>query len=213
MKNLVTKFKNKTIQRILLVLVTLVIIVGGYLYYAKAHGRVSIENSVVSAPIISLSTSTGGKLLTMPVYEGEQVKRGDELATLDSQTLYADTDGIVLMANTQIGSLIAPQTPIVQLVKTQDFRIAGTLDENKGLKDIRVGQVVAFTVDALPGQTFWGYVDEVSPTAKTTQIAFSISSERPTQQFQIYARFNAANYPQIKNGMSAKMTVFTETKL
>lgn len=211
MKNLVTKFKNKTVQRVLLVLGILIIVVGGYLYYAKAHGRVSIEDSLVSAPIINVSSSTGGKLLTMPVYEGEQVKRGDELATLDNQTIYADTDGIVVMADTQTGSLITSQTPIVQLVKAQDFRIAGTLDENKGLKDIRVGQVVAFTVDALPGKTFWGYVDEVSPTARTTQIAFSISSERPTQQFEIYARFNAAAYPQIKNGMSAKMTVFTQT--
>jgi hypothetical protein len=42
-------------------------------------------------------------------------------------------------------------------------------------------------------------------------LQFSVSSERPTQQFLIYARLNAYAYPQIKNGMSAKMTVYTNT--
>lgn len=212
MKNLVTKFKNKTIQRILLVVGLLVIVVGGFLYFEKSHGRISIEDSQVLAPVISISSSTGGKLVEMPVYDGEKVARGDVLATLDNETVHADTDGLVIMADTQTGSLVSSQTPLVQLVRTQDMRVVGTLDENKGLKDIKVGQVVSFTVDALPGQTFWGYIDEVAPTAKTTQIAFSISSERPTQQFQVYARFNADAYPQIKNGMSAKMVVFTDTK-
>jgi multidrug resistance efflux pump len=79
------------------------------------------------------------------------------------------------------------------------------------LDQIKVGQVVSFTIDAFPGKTYWGYVDEVAPTAKTSQLSFSISSERPTQQFIVYARFNSAKYPEIKNGMSAKMTVYTKT--
>jgi hypothetical protein len=91
------------------------------------------------------------------------------------------------------------------------MRIAGTIDENKGLDKVKIGQVVAFTVDALPNQTFWGYVDEIGVTSKQTALQFSVSSERPTQQFLIYARFNAYKYPQIKNGMSAKMTVYTNT--
>jgi len=97
------------------------------------------------------------------------------------------------------------------MLNPQEMRIAGTIDEDKGLNMIKIGQAVSFTIDALPGKTFWGYVDEVSPSAKQTQISFSISSERPTQQFVIYARFNAGSYPEIKNGMSAKMVVYTRT--
>jgi hypothetical protein len=42
--------------------------------------------------------------------------------------------------------------------------------------------------------------------------SFSTSSERATQQFSVYAKFDATAYPAIKNGMSAKMVVYTKTQ-
>jgi multidrug resistance efflux pump len=149
--------------------------------------------------------------LDIKVYEGEKVKKGDALAVVGTTSLNAFQDGLVISTNNAIGSIANSQTPVVQMINFADMRIAGTIDENKGLDKLKIGQSVSFTVDAIPGQTFWGYIDEISPTAKQTQLQFSISSERPTQQFIIYARFNAFSYPQIKNGMSAKMTVYTNT--
>ena len=60
------------------------------------------------------------------------------------------------MANNQIGSIVSSQNPVVQLIQEPDLRVAGTLDENKGLDNVRVGQVASFTVDALPGQDILG---------------------------------------------------------
>ena len=57
------------------------------------------------------------------------------------------------------------------MINFADMRIAGTIDENKGLDKIKNWASVSFTVDALPGQTFWGYVDEISPSCKTNSIA------------------------------------------
>jgi len=212
MKKLFGKLKDPKIRRIVIVIVLIIALAAGYFYLEKTASRVFIDNSLIQAPITSISPDTASKLTEMDVYEGETVKKGDQLAVTDSQTLRADTDGLIVMANNQVGSIVSAQSPALQLIQTSDLRVAGTLDENKGLDTIHVGQVVAFTVDALPGQTFWGYVDEISPTAKQSQLSFSISSERPTQQFVVYARFNAAQYPQIKNGMSAKMIVYTATK-
>jgi len=212
MKKLFGKLKDPKIRRIVIVIVLIIALAAGYFYLEKTANRVFIDNSLIQAPITSISPDTASKLTEMDVYEGETVKKGDQLAVTDSQTLRADTDGLIVMANNQVGSIVSAQSPALQLIQTSDLRVAGTLDENKGLDTIHVGQVVAFTVDALPGQTFWGYVDEISPTAKQSQLSFSISSERPTQQFVVYARFNAAQYPQIKNGMSAKMIVYTATK-
>jgi multidrug resistance efflux pump len=98
------------------------------------------------------------------------------------------------------------------MIRPVNLRVTGTIDENKGLKDIHVGQVVSFTVDALPGNTYWGYVDEISPSAVAPAFSFSTSTERATQQFTVYAKFDSALYPAIKNGMSAKMVVYTKTK-
>ncbi|HUD45145.1 MAG TPA: efflux RND transporter periplasmic adaptor subunit [Patescibacteria group bacterium] len=205
-------FKDPKTRRIVISIFLAIILVAAYLFYNLNVNRVFIDNSLMQAPIISVSPDQPSKLTEIDVYEGETIKKGDQLAVTSTQTLRADTDGLIVMANTQIGSIVSSANPVVQLIQQPDLRVAGTLDENKGLNNVRVGQVVSFTVDALPGQTFWGYVDEIGPTAKQSQIAFSISTERPTQQFVIYARFNSAAYPQIKNGMSAKMTVYTGTK-
>src|ERR1035437_4640235 len=211
MKNLISKIKNPKVLRIILVVIVSALLIGGYIYFQLSKDRVAIESSLVQAPIIMISPEVPGKILNVKVYEGEQVKKGDVLAIVGTSSLNSYQDGLIISTNNAIGSIASSQIPVVQMINFSDMRIAGTLDENKGLDKVKIGQAVSFSVDALPNQTFWGYVDEISPTAKQTQLQFSVSSERPTQQFIVYTRFNAFAYPQIKNGMSAKMTVYTNT--
>lgn len=211
MKNIISKLKNRKVIRTLVAFVLIVIIVAGFYFLETKTGRVLIDNAQVEAPIISVSPITGGRLLEIDVEEGKPVKKGDIIAIVGSETIRSTTDGLVIMANNQVGGSLTPQNPVAQLIDTSQIRVVGTIDENKGLDELQVGQVSSFTVDAYPGKTFWGYVDQISPTAKQTQLAFSISSERPTQQFQAYIRFPASKYPQLKNGMSAKLTIFTKT--
>jgi len=211
MKKTVSVIKNKKFLKIFGIALLLLILVGSYIAYLFYTGRIFIDDSLVQAPIITISPSSGGKVQEMDVTEGQQVQKGDQLAIVGSETVRANTDGLIVTAPDITGSTVNTQTQLIQMIRPVDLRVAGTLDENKGLDQIKIGQVVSFTVDAFPGKTFWGYVDEISPTAKTAQIAFSISSERPTQQFVVYAKFDSAKYPEIKNGMSAKMVVYTKT--
>ena len=206
------KIRNPKVLRIIILVILVILIVGSFLFFEMKQGRVFIDDSLVNAPISSIAPTTPGTLTEIDVYDNEKVTKGDQIAIVNGQPMYANTNGLIIMANNQIGSLVGPTAPVGQLINPTNMRIAGTLDENKGLDQIRIGQVVSFTVDALPGKTFWGFVDEISPSAVQTQAAFSISSERPTQQFVVYARFDATKYPAIKNGMSAKMTVYTKTK-
>lgn len=209
MKKVISKFKDKQFLKRFSIVLIIVLLIVGYVVYEKIIDRVYIEDSLVQAPIISISPSGAGKVQEIDVTEGQQVQKGETLAIVGSETIRAYTDGLIINASNIIGSSVTPQTQLIEMIQPTNLRIAGTIDENKGLNQIKVGQVVSFTVDAYPGKTYWGYVDEVSPTAKTAQLSFSISSERPTQQFVVYARFNSTEYPEIKNGMSAKMTVFT----
>ena len=210
MKNIINKFKNPLVIRILILFIVASIIGGGIFFFLKKEGRVSIEDSLVDTPIIPIAPTVPGKLTNIYVIEGQKVKEGDALAVVGSEVLRAYADGIITQTNKQFGSLISGQNPPIQMINPNEMRISGTIDENKGLNKIKVSQVVSFTIDALPGKTFWGFVDEISPSAKQTQLTFSISSTRPTQQFIVYSRFNSLVYPEIKNGMSAKMTVFTK---
>lgn len=211
MKKTISRFKDRGFLKRFGIVLAVVFLAAGYVMYQKISDRIFIDDSLIQAPIITISPSGSGKVQEIDVTEGQQVQKGDTLAVVGSETLHANTDGLIISASNVTGSTVSPATSLVQMIQPVDLRVAGTLDENKGLNEIKVGQVVSFTVDAYPGKTYWGYVDEISPTAKTSQLSFSISSERPTQQFVVYAKFNATKYPEIKNGMSAKMTVYTKT--
>ena len=211
MKKIITLLKNKRFLKTAGVICALIVIFGIFIFYQKTNGRIPIDTSTIQAPVITISPTTTGKVTEIDVKEGQTVQNGDTLAVVGSETLRADTDGLIISASDLTGSTVNAQTQLIQMIRPVNMRVTGTIDENKGLNTIRVGQVVSFTVDALPGKKFWGYIDEISPSAVTPAFSFSTSSERPTQQFTVYAKFNATAYPAIKNGMSAKMVVYTKT--
>lgn len=213
MKTVINKMKSKKTQGIILMfeVFVLIIISGIFIYMRTFQGRLFIDKSQIQAPVITVSPSTSGKVQEIDVKEGQTVSSGDTLAVVGSETLRSQTDGLITSASDLTGSTVNQATPLIQMIRPTNMRVTGTIDENKGLNEVKVGQVVSFTVDALPGKTFWGYIDEISPAANTPVFSFSSSTERPTQQFTVYARFNTALYPNIKNGMSAKMVVYTKT--
>jgi multidrug resistance efflux pump len=212
MKNTISKLKTKKFLKILIAIALIVIIVGGFFYWQMRKGRVFVENALINATLITVTPSTNGRLIEVDAQEGKTVKKGDVIAVVGSETVRSTIDGLVVATNNQVGGSMTPQSSVAQLIDPSQMRVVGTIDENKGLNKLRIGQVASFTVDAYPGKTFWGFVDEISSTAKQTQLSFSISSERPTQQFQVYVRFPASKYPQLKNGMSSKLAIFTDTK-
>jgi len=211
MKNLIKKIKNPKVLKPLSIILVVMLTLAVYVIYQLLTSRIFIDDSLVDAPITIVNPTVPGVLSEIDVYDGERITKGDLLGVVGGQAVYAESDGIVVGEANTIGASLSLQTALVQIVNPVDIRIAGTIDETKGLSNIHVGQVVSFSIDALPNQKFWGFVDEVSPTAKSTQNAFTISSERPTQQFVVYAKFDSEKYPQIKNGMSAKMVVYTRT--
>jgi multidrug resistance efflux pump len=211
MKKMFALFKNKHFLSTAGAIGIIIVIVVIYILFQKTTGRVFIDHSLIQAPIITISPSIAGKVAEIDVKEGQTVENGDTLAIVGSETLRADTDGLVISAADLTGSTVNQTTALIQMIRPVNMRVIGTIDEDKGLNLIRVGQVISFTVDALPGKTFWGFVDEISPAAIAPAFSFSTSSERTTQQFTVYAKYNTSAYPDIKNGMSAKMTVYTKT--
>ena len=94
------------------------------------------------------------------------------------------------------------------MINKDQERIVGKIDENKGLSDIKIGQVATFTVDAFGGKKFEGIVDEVSPISNESGVVFNISDKRQIKQFNIKIRFDVDAHPEFKEGMSAKITIY-----
>lgn len=214
MKKVAGKITSKKFLKFVTVLVVAGIVVFAIasIYFAFTLDKILIEKSQVQAPVINVMPSLAGKVQEISVKEGQMVQKGDTLAIVGSETIRAQTDGLVISASDLTGSTVNQATQLIQMIRPVNLRVVGTIDENKGLSSLKVGQVVSFTIDALPGKKFWGYVDEISPSANIPVFSFSSSTERQTQQFTVYAKFDSSKYPDIKNGMSAKMTVFTKTR-
>jgi multidrug resistance efflux pump len=180
-----------------------------FLYWFSVRGTVFIENSYLDAPIFSIAPSAAGSLNAVYVHAGDHVSPNTPVAQVGSETLYSKDEGTVTAAPKAIGSYYSAGQIVVSLVANSKMRVIGSIEENDGLELIAVGQPASFTVDAFPGKTYTGVVDEVGQVSADTGVIFSISDKRPTKKFNVYVRFEAGAYPELKSGMSAKITVKT----
>ena len=94
------------------------------------------------------------------------------------------------------------------MIDPEQLRVTGQVEEDKGLKDIKVGQTAIFTVDAFGSKKYSGIVDQINPTADSGDIVFNISNTRQENNFDVKIRFDSNQYPELKNGMSAKLWIY-----
>lgn len=206
--------KKKTNTKLMLwVLLGLVVVgaIGGGLYWYVNSKTVYIDLSQIQAPLINLSPANAGVLQAVYVNPGDVVAANQPVALVGNEVVESQTAGEIVTVDKNIGQYINPLTgagTVATMIDPTQLRVVGNLDENKGLNDVQVGDPATFTVDAFGSQVFKGVVDEVAPTSEQSDVVFNISDQRPTNQFAVYVRFDPTLYPQLKNGMSAKIWVY-----
>ena len=188
--------------------IAIIALIGGYLYWQDMQGKIYIEKAEISAPIISLAPQVPGTIDQVYVQEGDRVSVGQRLARVGGQDITARTAGIIVWVNNAPGQMAYSQTPVVKMIDPWQLRLIGRIQEDKGLADIRPGQNVTFTVDAYGSREFQGVVESVSPTARQSDIVFSISDKREEREFDVKVWFDSFTYSELKNGMSAKMLIY-----
>jgi multidrug resistance efflux pump len=201
-------FQKKWMQSLIAVIVIFGSLVG-FLFWQTEKNTILIENSDLEAPIINLSPTAPGVLNALYVKEGDRVLINSQIALVGSQIISAKDGGVVSYAPLVLGAYFSPGQIVASIVNDQEMKVVGEIEETKGLKDIVAGQRATFTVDAFPGKNYEGVVDEISPSSNDTGVVFSISDKRPVKKFNVKVRFNVGMYPELKNGMSAKITVHT----
>lgn len=186
-----------------------IILAGGVAAYmiVSSH-RVSIDTASIEAPLIPLAPVAGGRLNAVYAHEGDLLSANAPVALVGTEVVKAKVAGLIVKVNDTVGAQIAPGAAVVTMIDPSALRAVGEVDENKGLSQIKVGDPVSFTVDAFGGRTFSGVVDEIAPTANASGVVFNISNARQVQQFDVKARFDTSAYPELKNGMSARMKVY-----
>lgn len=208
--NNTTEGENR-VRKLMIIILVLFVIIGtgvGFIYLNSISKRTYVEKSEVDAVQINLSSKNGGILEELYVKEGDQISANMTVAKVGNALIKAKNDGLVISRQDAIGKYFSPGEAIVVMIRPSDLRIVGRVEEDKGLKDIIVGQRVIFTVDAFGSKQFEGIIDEVSPTSRASDVVFNISDQRQENEFNVKARFNLSAYPELKNGMSAKMWIY-----
>ena len=195
-----------------MVAAALILVVGGGIgalaYVAVSNQRVYIENSTIVAPSTVLSPISTGTLNDVYVSVGDVIAPNTVVAQVGTQLIISTAGGLVISTNKNIGSQVPSGTAVVTTIDPAQLRINGQLQEDKGLAYVAVGDRAAFTVDAFPGKSYTGIVSEVSPTSRTSDVVFQVSDQRQEQQFDVKVAYDLAAYPELKNGMSAKIWVY-----
>ncbi len=198
---------NRTIRTVIVGLVILLVI-GGYVFWQYYSSRVYVEKAELRAPIISLNPPVPGVLKKVYVKEGDFVGKGKVVAVIGNQKLKTGTSGYIISVKNSIGSYVLPQEAVVTMYNPKELEVVGRVKENKGLSSIKPGQKVMFKVDAFGSKKYYAIVDRIVPSPVQSVIAFSISNKREEKEFEVIARFNDDFYPELRNGMSAKMWIY-----
>ena len=197
-----------SIRGILAGVLILVAIAGAVIAYLVYSNRsVFIEKSDIEAPEVSLAATAPGILNEMMVKGGDTVSANQVVARVGDQLIKTKMAGIITKANDTVGQSYAAGQTVVAMINPAQLRVVGHLDENKGLDRIVVGQYVSFTVDAFGSKEYGGIVDEISPEARSGDVVFTISDQRQEQVFDVKVRFDTTRYPELKDGMSARIWI------
>jgi multidrug resistance efflux pump len=204
----VNGIKSNPFLIIMIVIVFIGALLGGCAYWQTLQSRVYIEKSEIYAPLITISPSQSGVLEKIRVNEGDNVGKGKVVAQVGSQLLETKTSGIIVYVKNTPGQTVTSQDAIVKMIDPAEMRVIGRVEEDKGLKEIKTGEKVAFTVDAFDSKEYVGVVESVASTSRQSDIVFSISDKRQQKEFEVKVKFDVSKYPELKNGMSAKMWVY-----
>lgn len=184
------------------------LILGGFIYWYTMAGQTKTDNALVVAPIINLSPLSLGTLEEVYVKVGDKVEPYTPIAKVGNEIITSKVAGIISSISDTEGQVFAPGTTVVQMINLDKERVIGQVDEDKGLSNIKTGNLVTFTVDTFGSKKYVGIVEEVAPSAHQGDIVFNISDKRQVQQFDVKVKFDINKYPELKNGMSAKLVIF-----
>ncbi|MGD0576816.1 MAG: HlyD family secretion protein [Candidatus Staskawiczbacteria bacterium] len=207
----IKKIEKSTRNKIIIVAAAVLIIagsVGGLITWNILSSRVYIENSSISAPVTNLSPKAGGVLEQVFVNVGDLVESDAPVARVGNELIKSNYAGQILSVDTNIGDNFAPGQTVASMIDPNQLRVVGQVEEDKGLSQIKIGQSAIFTVDAFGSKEYSGIVDEISPTSNAGDIVFNISGTRQEMNFDVKVRFDTTQYPELKNGMSAKLWIY-----
>lgn len=153
---------------IVLILMVLTLLSVTMYYWYQNRNFVYTEDARVDGNIIKVSPQITGKILEIPVEEGQNIEQNSvvcrqsdvTLATgsnLDLTIIKAPITGTVIKKIAHVGEMGSPTVPVIMMADLSDLYITANIEEDK-LEKIQEGQIVEYSIDQFPELKFSGQI-------------------------------------------------------
>ncbi len=214
--------ERRTVGRVLLLnglglLVLIIIGLGALWLWHDGYYFYKTDDATVSAPMAQVTPPAPGSIVTVYHGQGATVHKGDVIATLHTATgrtitAVSPLDGTIIQEGATPGEALAAGQPLAQVADLNSAFITAYVEETH-VKDVRTGQGVDVTVDAVGDTPFHGTVTRIQPVAAaalsplpTTDYAsgnFTKTTQRVPVQITLDGYQGTTLYP----GTSASVTI------
>jgi HlyD family secretion protein len=116
-------------------------------------------------------------------------------------TLRAPSSGIVTVRQAELGEVVLPGTPVVNIADLDHIWLRAYIAETD-LGRIRWGQDASITTDTYPGKQYHGRISFISPDAEFTPKSVQTYKERVTLVYRVKIDIENPNH-ELKPGMPA----------
>jgi membrane fusion protein (multidrug efflux system) len=162
-----------------------------------------VLGTIMAVKTAQVFPETMGRITQILVKEGTYVTKENNLMAMRNETIGFEYEegfirspisGNIAKIMVDVGSMVAPQTPVAVVMDYSRVNVAFNLAEtNMGC--IRKNDKVVVTIDAMPGQTFTGIVNELTPVV-----------DPMTRTLGVKASLNNAQKT-LRPGMTARVTI------
>jgi multidrug resistance efflux pump len=165
---------------ILIQVVVFVVLLGavalGLTYWYQGQNYVTTDDAQVTAPIAPVGALATGTLATWTAQVGAAVQDGQVLGTIAPAgarpgtaplDVVAPFAGTVLNVSAVAGQTVTPGTVLAYVGELSQTTVTAYVKETQ-IRNVAVGQRADVTVDALPGTTFVGQVQQIGEATAAT---------------------------------------------
>jgi len=178
------------------------------------ENSVIINGDVLAKNQVSIFPTVGGKLVETRIGIGDMVRRGDIVAMVDPSRpgeVYSHSPvistiaGTVLQAPYSVGDTVSAQSALYVVGDLSALRVETFVPE-RFVSAVQQGLGAAVSFEAIPDETFFAQIDEVSPVLDPASRTLRIRLRFVDQQGR------AVIDPRIKAGMFATISLVTRTR-
>lgn len=200
----ITKKKGNK-QVLWLILILLIAVVAAFFWWWNYRKYISTDDANLDTYRVNVSARVTASVLKFFVTEGDTVKAGQVLASLDTAgipatsydrtycSVTAPVNGVIAKVWSTPGDVIQPGQSLFTINEGKDIWVSVYLSETK-FRYIFIGQRAKFTLDAYKGVTFYGKI-------------FYISSNTASQFSLIPPNNASGNYTKVSQRIPLKISI------